>query len=466
MTTTLAAAPAAAVTKRRLNLISLALVLGVSTTLLDTTIVNIALDHLHTVFRASVTQTQWVATGYLLAFVSVIPASGWVSERFGARNAWLFAVGTFLVGSVLCGIAGSLPALIVFRVLQGAGGGMVMPITISILTRAAGPERIDHAMVAVGVPGLLGPILGSVLGGAILQSLSWHWLFFVNVPICLAALVLGPILLPATAGQRGHRLDVLGFLLLTPGVVAIAYGISQAPGPDGFAAVDAWLALAAGAALLAAFALHSLRSRRATLIDVRVFARRGFGLGSIVTFVGGFSIYALMFLLPLFYQQIRGESVLNTGLLLVPQGLGTMTFFLLARTFVARFDGRLVIAAGVLLSMLGIVPFALADAHGGPALLLAAEFVQGLGFGLTTFPVMTLAFASLTHDEAPRGSAAFSIVQRVGAPFGVAVIAVILQSRLGASDGLTAFSGAFWWAFGLSAIPLLLAAFIPAKRRT
>ncbi|MGW2276474.1 DHA2 family efflux MFS transporter permease subunit [Streptomyces sp. NPDC001770] len=457
------------VTDRRLTLIGLVLALGTFTTLLDTTIVTIALDHLHTTFHASVARTQWVSTGYLLAFVSVIPVSGWLSERFGARHAWMFAIGAFLVGSLLCGLADSLPELIAFRVVQGIGGGMVMPITLSLITRAAGPERIDRATAAVALPGLLGPLLGSVLGGAVVQSLSWHWLFFLNVPVCLAALALGPGLLPATAGRRGHRLDVPGFLLLTPGVVAIAYGISRTSGADGFAAASAWAPLAGGAGLLAAFAVHSLRARHPALVDVRMFARRSFGLGSVITFASGFTTYALSFLLPLFYQQVRGATVLHTGLLLVTQGLGTMFFVVALRTVAARHDGRLVVAAGVALAMLGTVPFALADTHGGTPLLLAAQFAQGLGFAATTFPVMTLAFSNLSHDEAPRGSAAFSVVQRVGAPFGVAVIAVVLQSRLGgtitASERLAAFSTAFWWTFGLSTVPLVLAFLLPSKRR-
>lgn len=460
----------APVSDRRLRLISLVLVLGAITTLLDTTIVNIALDHLHDVFHASVGDTQWVATAYLLAFVAVIPVSAWVSERLGARTAWMLAIAAFLVGSLLCGLAWSLPSLIAFRVLQGIGGGMVLPITISILTRAAGPSRMASAMTAIALPGQLAPILGPVIGGTILQSWSWHWLFIVNVPICLAALALGPRILPTTTGRRGHRLDAIGFLLLTPGVVAVAFGVSRAAGADGFTGVSSWLPLAAGAALIAAFVVHSLRTSRTALIDVRMFARRSFGLSSVITFVGGFSMFALMFLLPLFYQGVRGESVFDTGLLLIPQGLGTVLFLVLSRRLLARIDGRFVIAGGVLLTMVGILPFAVACVQGGTALLLAAQFVQGVGLGATTLPVMTLAFASLTHDEAPRGSAAFSIVQRVGAPFGVAVIALVLQAHLGsattAAAGLHAFQATFWWVFGLSAIPLALAFLVPSTRRT
>ena len=456
-------------TGRRLNLITMVLILGTLTTFLDITIVNIALNDLQIGFGATAAQTQWVITGYLLAYVAVIPVSGWASERFGTRRVWMFAVATFMIGSLLCGLAWSLPTLIGFRVLQGIGGGIVLPVTITILTRAAGKERIGRAIATVGLISQLAPILGPVVGGALLHSVGWHWLFFINVPICLAALALAPSLLPKGTRTHGHPLDVLGFSLLTPGVVAVAYGVSQAASAGGFTAPGVWMPLVAGALLIAAFAVHSLRTTRTALLDVRVFARRSFGLSSIITFVGGFSLYALMFLLPLFYQQVRGETVLATGLLLIPQGLGTSFFILLNRRLAGRVDTRIVIGAGVILTMIGILPFALASTTGGDILLLAGQFLQGVGMAAITLPVMTLAFASLSHDETPRGSAAFNVVQRVGAPFGVTVIAVILQSQLtGATttvQALAAFSTAFWWAFGLSVIPLLLAFFLPRAPR-
>lgn len=464
------AQPQAPVPQRRLTLITLVLVLGTITTILDTTIVNIALDHLHTAFHASVADTQWVVTAYLLAYVAVIPLTGWASERFGTRRVWMAAVAAFLAGSLLCGLAWSLPALIGFRVLQGLGGGMVLPVTITILNRAAGRERIGRAIATIGFIGQLGPILGPLIGGSLLDSAGWHWLFFVNVPLCLAALVLAPLLLPAGEREGAPSLDVLGLVLLTPGVVALAYGISQVTGADGFAAVSAWLPLAIGAVLLGAFALHSLRTRRTPLIDVRVFARRSFGVGSVITFVGGFSIYALMFLLPLFYQQIRGDSVFTTGLLLIPQGLGTMAFILLSRRLADRVDTRLVMGAGVLLAMAGILPFALAGAQGGDVLLLAGQFLQGFGMAAVSLPVMTLAFSSLDHAEMPRGSAAFSVVKQVGAPFGVTVIAVVLEHYLSgagtAHQALGAFTATFWWVFALSFVPLLLAFLLPGRKST
>lgn len=453
------------VTQRRLNLIAVVLTLGAITTILDTTIVNIAIDHLHSTFGASVADTQWVATGYLLAFVAVIPVSGWAADRFGPKNVWATAIVLFALGSLACGLAWSLPSLIAFRLVQGLGGGMVLPLTITILTRAAGPDRIAKAMIAIALPGQLAPVLGPVIGGSIVESLDWRWLFFVNLPLCLIALAFGIGVLPDEPGQAGKRFDVLGFALLTPAVAALAYGISEG-GTEGFAATVAWLPIALGVALLASFTGYALRTRNEPLIDVRVFTRRSFGLSSIITFVGGFSMYALMFLLPLFYQQVRGNSVLHTGLLLIPQGLGTMAFLVVFKKLSERVDGRYVVAGGVVLVMIGIVPFAFAGVTGGSALLLAAQFVQGIGLGAVSLPVMTLAFASLAPAEASRGSAAFSVVQRVGAPFGVAVIAAILNGYLAAGTDsgapLAAFHHTFWWVFALSAIPFLLALAIPS----
>ena len=454
---------------RRLTLLSVVLLLGAIASILDTTIVNVALDHLHTVFHATVADTQWVSTGYLLALAGVIPLTGWASERFGSKQVWFAAVSVFLVGSVLCGFAWDLPSLIGFRVLQGIGGGMILPITISILTQAAGPARLSRAMAAIALPGQLGPILGPVIGGAIVDSINWNWLFFVNVPICLAALVLAPSLLPASPRDRTKRLDVAGFALLTPGLVGIAYGISQAVGVDGFGAPRAWLPLAAGAILVAGFVLYSLRTRRVPLLDVRLFANRSFGLAGAITFVGGFSMFAVTFLLPLFYQVVRGDSALVTGLLLIPQGVGTVTFILVQQRLLKHFSARTLIIAGLVITTLASIPFLFAAPTGGDVLLLAAQYLRGFGSGMSLIPMSVIAFGSMARSEVPRGSAAFSVVQRVGAPFGVTVIAVLLESigahATSATAVASAFDATFGWVLVFSAVPLALALLLPRARK-
>jgi len=465
--TTTSAPPDELISDRHLNLLSVVLLLGAITTILDTTIVNVALDHLHDVFQASVADTQWVASAYLLALAGVIPLTGWAVERFGARKVWIIAVSLFLLGSALCGFAWDLPSLIGFRVLQGIGGGMVLPVTITILTQAAGPARLGRAMSAVMLPAQLAPILGPVIGGTIVDTINWNWLFFVNVPLCLLALALAPKYLPADRPKPGHRLDFFGFTLLTPGLVALAYGISEAGG-SGFGATNVWVPMAAGVFLIACFTVYSLRTKGSALIDVRMFRRRNFALASTITFVSGFSLFAGMFLLPLFYQVVRGNSALVTGLLLIPQGLGTVAF-LLASERLSRFvDTRLTVAGGIVLTMIGVLPFAFSGGSGNDILLLVGQFVRGVGVGASLQPIMALAFAGLARAEIPNASAAFSVVQRIGAPFGVTVVAVLLQGYLaeaGTSGAIIdAFDATFWWVFGFSALPLLLAFFLPSGR--
>ncbi|CAN5366521.1 MDR family MFS transporter [soil metagenome] len=455
------------VSDRRLRLLSAVLLLGASASILDTTIVNVALDHLRTTFGSSVDTTQWLVTGYLLALAAVIPLTGWAAERYGARRAWMTAVGLFLAGSLACGLAWSLPSLIAFRVLQGLGGGMILPLSMTILTQASGPTRVGRAMATIAFPAQLAPILGPVIGGGIVDSVSWRWLFFVNVPICALALLLAPKFLPTQSGDSRNRLDTVGMSLLTPGLVALAYGISQTGG--GFMRSVVLGPIGLALCLLCAFGVYSLHARR-PLIDVRLFARRSFGLSSALTFLGGFSMFAGMLLTPLFYQAVRGESTLSTGVQMIPMGVGTMLFILVMGKLSTRIDTRYVVFGGVLLSMLGTVPFALADASSSGLLLLLAQFIRGIGLGASTVPVMTLAFTGLSHAEVPRASAAFSIVQRIGAPFGTAVIAVLLQHFVAraASTGTSlagAYDAAFWCVFAVSAAPLMLAVSLPRDDR-
>src|SRR5689334_13493371 len=210
---------------RALARLAAVVVLGTIMSILDTTIVNVAIETLGRDLHASLTSIQWVSTGYLLALATVIPLTGWTMERFGAKRAWMTSVVLFLAGSTLCGLAWSTGSLIAFRVLQGFGGGMIMPIGQAILAQAAGPQRMGRVMSVIGVPTLLGPILGPVIGGLIVDNFSWRWIFFVNLPVGAVALILAARTLPAAdAGRTRPRLDVPGLLLLSPGLAALVYG--------------------------------------------------------------------------------------------------------------------------------------------------------------------------------------------------------------------------------------------------
>src|SRR4051794_7120019 len=245
-------------------------IVGAIMSILDTTIVNIALNTLARDLHASLDDVQWVATGYLLSLALVIPLTGWTSERFGARRVWLWSVALFTIGSVLCGAAWSLESLIVFRVLQGVGGGMIMPGGMIMLAQAAGPQRMGRLMSIVGVPMLLAPVVGPAIGGLIVDDFSWRWIFFVTLPVGIAGLLMGSRLLPRPAAAHdAGRLDWLGLVLLPPGLSLLVFALAEVSTHGGLNAVSAWLPLVLGVVLVGLFVVHALRAQR-PLIDVRL----------------------------------------------------------------------------------------------------------------------------------------------------------------------------------------------------
>src|SRR5271167_879869 len=207
-------------------------ILGMIMSILDTTIVNVALRTLEHDLHSTTAQIQWVATGYLLSLAAVIPITGWAARRFGAKRVYMTSLVLFTVGSALCAIATSTTELILFRVLQGAGGGMIMPVAQLIMAQVAGPKRMGRVMGIVAMPAMLGPILGPVLGGTILESLHWSWIFLVNVPIGFLAFVAGWRTIPRTESGEAGRLDVVGLALLSTASTAIVYGLSQLGTPN------------------------------------------------------------------------------------------------------------------------------------------------------------------------------------------------------------------------------------------
>src|SRR5205823_2305191 len=238
---------------REIPVLAGVVILGTIMTVLDLTVVNVAIPTLASDLGASIPTIQWVMTGYTLAFATVIPLTGWAAERFGARRAWIFALLLFLAGSALAGAAWSIGSLIAFRVLQGLGAGMILPIGQTILAQAAGPQRMGRVMSVIGVPMLLAPVVGPVLGGVIIDAASWRWIFFINMPVGAAALIAAQRLLPDARPQLGQRLDLRGLLLLSPGIAVFLYGMSEAGSQGGFGSPRTLIATAAGLTLIALF---------------------------------------------------------------------------------------------------------------------------------------------------------------------------------------------------------------------
>ncbi|MGH3374313.1 MAG: MDR family MFS transporter [Actinoallomurus sp.] len=436
------------------------IVVGTVTAMLDMTMVAVALADLTRAFHTSVTTIQWVSTAYLLAIATVIPVTGRLAERYGARSMWMFALSAFLVGSALCGIAWSAGSLIAFRALQGTGGGMIVPLSLMILAQAAKPEQRGRVMAIVAIPGQVAPIMGPLLGGVIVDSGSWRWIFYVNVPIGLIALALAWRGIPAGgAGRRGERwLDVTGLALLAPGLALTLYGLSTRTARLPL--------LAAGIILLALFTVQALRSRKVPpLLNLRLFTHRPFAAASTLSFLSRLSIFGVMILLPLYYQQVRGHSALTAGLLLAPQSLGTMIALPYVGRLTDRLGARPVVLTGIAASTLCALAFTQVNAHTGGVALGGVLLIWGMGVAAVAIPVSAAAYEGLEPTAIPSATSAITTVQTVGASVGAAVLAAILQGRL-AHHGTpaAAFADTFWWVLGFTALTLVPAMFLPLRR--
>ncbi|MFC1441924.1 MDR family MFS transporter [Streptacidiphilus sp. N1-10] len=443
----------------------LALIVGGIAAILDSTMVTIALHTLTVSLHSTVGTIQWVTTGYLLAMVVAIPVTGWAESRWGGKRLWTAALVLFVAGSVLCALAWNDASLIGFRVLQGFAAGLIFPLMQTLGVRAAGGRTSSRLIATISLPLALGPVLGPVLGGVILNWLSWRWLFLVNVPVIAVGLVLAQRLLPADRPEPGTprtRLDLTGLLLLAPALTGIVLGLSNLSQDGGVGHPGVLVPLLAGTALLGVFTVRAARpGDRPSVVDVRLLRLRSLGSASAVLFTAGAALYAGMFLLPLYYQQLRGESVLHAGLLLIPQGIGSLAARLTVGTLVTRFGARPVTVSSFLVAAAATVPFALAGPHTSQWLLAAALLIRGLGIGTVLIPPMAVAYRDVPPAGIPHATMNTRIAQQVGTSFGIAIVAVALQSLL-VHGATSAFQGAFWWATGITVAALVPALALPS----
>lgn len=433
-------------------------ILGMIMSILDTTIVNVALHTLGHDLHSSVSQIQWVVTGYLLSLAAVIPVTGWAARRFGARRVYMTSLVLFTIGSALCAMASTTTTLVLFRVLQGVGGGMIMPVGQLIMAQVAGPKRMGRVMGIVSMPAMLAPILGPVVGGAILQNLHWSWIFLVNLPVGAVALFAAWRVLPHTESGEAGRLDVFGLALLSTASSALVYGLAQLGTHSSLTAPAVVWPILAGVALSAIFCAHALRAER-PLLDVRLYANRVFGAASITTLGLGAALFGAMILVPLYYQEVRHESVIMTGLLTGPQGLGMLVVMPLTGRLTGRFGGGRVALGGVSLLVISTIPLAFIGTHTSILYISLVLLVRGVGIGFSFMPAMTAAFASLRPHQLSDATPQLNVLQRIGGAIGTAVLAVVLQRAGGSSPSpghlAHAFDQAYWWSLGIAVLSLI-----------
>jgi EmrB/QacA subfamily drug resistance transporter len=438
--------------------VSAVVVLGSIMSILDTTIVNVALDTLSRELHSTIDKIQWVANGYLLALAAVIPVTGWAARRFGAKRVYLTSVILFTLGSALCGLATSTNELILFRVLQGIGGGMILPVGQLMMAEAAGPKRMGRVMSIVAVPAMLAPILGPTIGGLILDNVSWRWIFYVNVPIGIIAAISALRVLPNVERQKTDPLDYVGLVLMATGLPLITYGLTEIGTTGSFSSLKVVIPIVLGIVLVTTFVFHALRARR-PLLNVRLYQKATFASASIAMFCIGAALFGGMILLPLYWQTVRHESVLITGLLTAPQGLGAAIVMPIAGKLTDRFGGGPLALLGVVLTAVATIPFALIGAHTSILVLCFWMLIRGFGIGFAFMPAMSAAFAALKRSELSDATPQLNVLQRVGGSIGIAVMAVVLQRGLDTAHSLAgaaaAYGSAFWWATGLTAVAIV-----------
>ena len=474
-------------------------VLGAIMSILDITVVNVALPTFQTVFGpagepVAYSHVAWTVTAYTLALATVIPMTGWAADRYGTKRLYLTALALFTGGSVLCAAATSIDMLILFRVIQGLGGGMLMPLGMTIMTRAAGPARMGRLMAILGVPMLLGPILGPILGGWLIDNASWHWIFLINAPIGVISFVYALVVLPSDTPEPSESFDFLGMLLLSPGLALFLFGVSSLPEKEGdITAARVWVSMLAGVLLMLAFVWHAFRPEH-PLLDLRLYKNRNLTVSSVTMFLFAGAFFGGLLLVPTYFQQIRGESTMAAGLLIAPQGIGAMITMPIAGALVDKIPVGRIVPVGLSLIVMAMFGLTQIEADTSYTLLIGLLFVMGLGMGATMMPLFTTALRTLTHHEVARGSTLLNITQQIASSVGVAIISVMLTSQLKQSDlalpaiasqqdpaiadqiggpagvarGLAeaadAFGSTYWLAFVLVLLTLIPVYYLPRKR--
>jgi len=401
-------------------------VLGSFLAQLDATVVNVSLSTLAVDLHSSLTAIQWVTSGYLLALALMLPLNGWLVERIGAKSLYLWCFSAFTLSSALCGMAWSANALIGFRIMQGMSGGLMAPMAQMMIARIAG-KHMARIIGYAAVPVMLGPIVGPVIAGAILQHASWRWLFLVNLPVGALAIVLAFLFLPNERKETQQReLDVVGFVLLSPGLVLFLYGSDQIGERIGR------LTLVLSIVLLTTFFRMAIRKGDRALIDLQLFRGKTFAASAVTQFMSNGVSFAGQMQIPIYLIRACGRSPSATGWLLAPLGVGMICSYPWMGALTQRFGIRKVSAGGAFLAFAATLPFLYLASHGlVVAVLACALFLRGVGLSAVGIPSISAAYASVQKRDLPTATTSLNIVQRLGGPTMTTLCATFLGWRLG-----------------------------------
>ncbi len=414
--------------------ITMVVMLGTFMTILDSTIANVALPYMQSSLGAAADTISWVLTSYIVATAIATPLTGWLAEKLGRKRLFLLSVAGFVGASMLCGVAQSLEQMVIFRMLQGACGAFLGPLGQAFVLDAWPREKHGQAMALWGVGIMVGPILGPVIGGWLTENFDWRWVFFINLPFGVLALVLAAGVLPDIR-QAARRFDLTGFAMLAVGVAALQLCLDRGQQLDWFASWEVRIEAGVAAAALWMFGVHIFTSTGA-LLDRRMLTDRnmmtGFGFITLV----GLLMVGTTALLPTMLERLYGYPVLTTGLTMAPRGAGMMASMFLVGRLIGKVDARILMTAGLAITATSLWMMSLFSPAMGEMPFITSGIVQGFGLGLIFVPLNTLAFATLAPDLRTDAASFFMLLRNLGGSVGVSLSVGILarQTQISHAD--------------------------------
>jgi drug resistance transporter, EmrB/QacA subfamily len=421
------------ITIRSIMLPLVAIIVGMFMVILDGTAMNVALSQFMKDFGASYTLVQWTVTGYTLAQAAVIPLAGWLSDKFGAKRIFLFSIIMFTLGSALCAAASNVEQLIAFRVIQGLGGGMVAPIAMAFTYRLSPPGKQGAVMGMIGIPMLLAPASGPILSGWLVDYATWHWIFLINLPIGIAAVIIGLRTLPQLERQTVPALDFLGMFFAPLAFAMLAYGISSAGGEggggSGWTSTPTLVGLGVGGVALIVFIIAEL-NRRNPLLELRVFKSSDFTRGIVLQWIVQIALFGTLFLIPMFLIQAKDFSAFKTGLVLLPQALSAGICMPISGKLFDKLGARPVVLVGLALVTTGSYLLSTMTSETTILQIMVPLVLLGAGMGFSMMPLNTHIIQSAPRHLVGRVTSLTGAAQQVMSSFAIAGLSTLLTDRM------------------------------------
>ncbi|WP_046226491.1 DHA2 family efflux MFS transporter permease subunit [Paenibacillus dauci] len=444
-----------------------AIALGAIAPMLDSTMINIAIDPLNQAFHTTLDMIQWAITGYILALAIAVPVSGWLMNRYNGKRIFIGAVVAFGLMSILVGISCDIASFICFRLLQGFSAGIITALMSALLVKTAGPDHLGKVIAIVSTPMILGPILGPVIGGIIVQMASWHWIFFINVFIlCIAVPLMIRYIPDFEPFDQDSRLDLPGILLLSAISASLIYGITKAARYASFYNHETVWWIAIGLMLIAVYMAYDHFRRHRTVLPMNLFIHRSFAASSAGLFLANMAIMGPMLILPLFFQNFRHFTAIESALALIPQGVGMLITRPLIGIMIDRIGARYVVIVSLVLALIGSIPMVFINDQTSMFWIALLLFIRGTSVGGIMLPLTSDAYTGLDSRQIPEASIGINIIENLGSSFGSAVIAAIVAGTAYTGQSATNVNIEGYQAGFLMSAVILVMIFLPGMLLT